>query len=274
MRGSLCVENYHAVLEYVGSSIRDSLYGKGDRVLILNDEAHHVANESGTATRKWKQFLTDQGYGFRYVVGLSGTCYVGNDYFSDVIYRYSLRQAMEERNVKRVEYVADMPRTGVENEKWQLIHSRHEEIKNKLRSRDLLPLTIIVTETINKAKNVTDELKAFLRETEGISSEAADARVLCVHSNAPDLYRLPYVDDPTSRVEWIVSVSMLTEGWDVKRVFQIVPHEERAFNSKLLIAQVLGRGLRVPDRWGSGQQGRSYRIQSRQLGAEHSQSRQ
>lgn len=39
---------------------------------------------------------------------------------------------------------------------------------------------------------------------------------------------------------------MLTEGWDVKNVFQIVPHEERAFNSRLLIAQVLGRGLRIP----------------------------
>ena len=39
---------------------------------------------------------------------------------------------------------------------------------------------------------------------------------------------------------------MLSEGWDVKNVCQIVPHEERAFNSKLLIAQVLGRGLRIP----------------------------
>jgi len=39
---------------------------------------------------------------------------------------------------------------------------------------------------------------------------------------------------------------MLTEGWDVKNVFQIVPHDSRAFGSKLLIAQVLGRGLRVP----------------------------
>jgi type III restriction enzyme len=42
---------------------------------------------------------------------------------------------------------------------------------------------------------------------------------------------------------------MLSEGWDVKNVFQIVPHEEKAFNSKLLIAQVLGRGLRRPDGW-------------------------
>jgi type III restriction enzyme len=55
------------------------------------------------------------------------------------------------------------------------------------------------------------------------------------------------VDDRENPIEWITSVSMLSEGWDVKNVFQIVPHEERAFNSKLLIAQVLGRGLRIPE---------------------------
>ena len=42
------------------------------------------------------------------------------------------------------------------------------------------------------------------------------------------------VDDKDNLIEWITSVSMLSEGWDVKNVFQIVPHEERAFNSKLL----------------------------------------
>ena len=39
---------------------------------------------------------------------------------------------------------------------------------------------------------------------------------------------------------------MLSEGWDVQNVFQIYPHEKKAFNSKLLISQVLGRGLRRP----------------------------
>ena len=46
---------------------------------------------------------------------------------------------------------------------------------------------------------------------------------------------------------------MLTEGWDVKNVFQIIPWEDKAFNSKLLIAQVLGRGLRLPDAYTSPQ---------------------
>ncbi len=95
--GAICVENYHAILENVKSSIRDSLKGKGERVAVLNDEAHHTANESGTATRRWKEFLQSKDYGFRYVVGVSGTCYVGDEYFADVINRYSLRQAIEQR---------------------------------------------------------------------------------------------------------------------------------------------------------------------------------
>ena len=252
--GSICVENYHAILEHVGSSLRGDLQGKGARTLILNDEAHHVANETAGEAKRWKEFVSDPKFGFRYVIGVSGTCYVKNDYFSDVIFRYSLKKAIEERVVKWVEYVADMERTGAEDEKWQLIRGSHEDIRGKLKPRSIRPMTIIVTPTIERCKSVTEELKAYLVETEQITSDEVNDRVLCIHSKADDLPRLPMVDLPSSTVEWIVSVSMLTEGWDVKRVFQIVPHEERAFNSKLLIAQVLGRGLRVPDNWGAGPQ--------------------
>lgn len=247
--GSICVENYHAVLEHVGSSIRQSLAGKGGRTLVLNDEAHHVANESHAKVKKWKEFLLDPAYGFRYVVGVSGTCYVHNDYFADVIYRYSLREAIEQVYVKKVEYVAEMPKTTDPDEKWQLIHNHHEDTRRKLRNRRLRPLSIIVTPTIARCKDVAEELKGFLTERAGLTPEKADERVLVIYNSAPDVAELPLVDKPVSRVEWIVAVSMLNEGWDVKRVFQIVPHEERAFNSKLLIAQVLGRGLRIPPRW-------------------------
>ena len=68
------------------------------------------------------------------------------------------------------------------------------------------------------------------------------------------------MDEKDNPVEWITSVSMLTEGWDVKNVFQIVPHEERAFNSKLLIAQVLGRGLRIPEEYKGDSLGSEYLI--------------
>lgn len=252
VNGSICVENYHAILKTVRSSIRDSLKGKGARVVVLNDETHHVANESGTAAKRWKEFLLNSDYGFRFIVGASGTCYVGDEYFADVVSRYSLRQAIEERFVKKVEYVAEMPATDNPEEKWQLIYNRHQDWKKRLKRRALRPLTIIVTRAIADCKRVAEELQGFLEEWEEITPEQAMTKVLPVTSgreHQPNVARLKQVDNPASKVEWIVSVSMLSEGWDVKNVFQIVPHEERAFNSKLLIAQVLGRGLRVRDDW-------------------------
>lgn len=250
--GSICVENYHAILQHVKSSIRDSLVGRGARVAVFNDEAHHVANDSGANVKRWKEFLLSPEYGFRYVVGVSGTCYIGDEYFADVVNRYSLRQAIEERFVKKVEYVAEMPQTDNPSEKWQLIYNRHQDWKRRIRRQGIRPLTIIVTKDIKTCKLVTEELQAFLQEWEDIPPEAAERKVLPVSSASEhqvNVAKLKMVDHPASKVEWIVSVSMLSEGWDVKNVFQIVPHEERAFNSKLLIAQVLGRGLRRPDGW-------------------------
>lgn len=250
--GAVCVENYHAILEHVSSSIRDSLGDNNGRVAVLNDEAHHVANEVGKEAGKWKEFLQSPEYGFRYVLGVSGTCYVGDEYFSDVINRYSLRQAMEERFVKKVEYVAEMPATHGQEDRWQLIWQRHDDWKRKLKSRNIRPLTIVVTQKIASCKQVAEELIDWLSEWEKISSDAARAKVLVVTSakeHQANAASLRMVDSPVSPVEWIISVSMLSEGWDAKNVFQIVPHEERAFNSKLLIAQVLGRGLRKPLGW-------------------------
>lgn len=250
--GSICVENYHAILRHVKSSIRDSLVGKGARVAVLNDEAHHVANDSGASVKRWKQFLLDPDYGFRYVLGVSGTCYVGNEYFADVVGRYSLRQAIEERFVKTVQYVAEMPETDNPDEKWQLIYSRHRAWKAELKQRFIRPLTIVVTRDIKTAKRVAHDLQAFLEERDRLTPEQSASMVLVVTSAAehqPNFAKLKAVDSPASKIEWIVSVSMLNEGWDVENVFQIVPHEERAFNSKLLIAQVLGRGLRRPSGW-------------------------
>lgn len=247
--GSICIENYHAILDHVGSSIQDSFKGSGHSTVVLNDETHHVANESDARVKKWKEFLSNPEYGFKYIIGVSGTCYIGNDYFADVIYRYSLKQAIEENYVKRIDYIAEMPHGNDPDEKWQLIRNRHEDIKRKLQKHKILPLTIVVTPSIARCQDVSDGLKAFLMETDKLTPDIVNERVLVVYNNAPGLNKLPFVDSTSSKVEWIVSVSMLTEGWDVKRVFQIVPHEERAFNSKLLIAQVLGRGLRVPNTW-------------------------
>jgi len=199
------------------------------------------------ALKKWKEFLLDPKYSFKYIAGDSGTCYVGNNYFTDVIYRFSLRESIEERFVKTIDYVAeDVSHT--KEEKFQKTYDNH--IQNKaLKYRLIKPLTILVTKDITACKKLTEDLIDFLTRKENISKDAAASKVLIVTSaneHKNNIPKLKDVDDKNNPVEWITSVSMLSEGWDVQNVCQIVPHEERAFNSKLLIAQVLGRGLRIP----------------------------
>jgi type III restriction enzyme len=250
--GAICVENCHVLYEHVKSSIRDSLAGKGSQTLVVNDETHHVYNQTGKDFKKWKEFLLDDEFGFKYIVGLSGTCYIKDEYFVDVIYRYSLRQAIEEGFVKSIDYVSQDTSTS-QNEKFQKIYDNHIENKNT-KYRLVKPLTILVTKDIRACNKLTEDLINFISEIEDIPKEDAANKVLPVTSSPKhkeNVRKLGDVDRSDSPVEWITSVSMLTEGWDVKNVFQIVPHEERAFDSKLLIAQVLGRGLRVPEEYAS-----------------------
>jgi len=247
-KGDICIENIHATYINTKSAIEDSLAGKGERTLVLNDEAHHLTSPFDTALKKWKEFLLDPKYGFKFIVNVSGTCYIEDDYFTDVIHRFSLRDSIEEKFVKSIRYVAE-DSSGSEDEKFQKIYDNHLENKTA-KYRKIKPISILVTKNIAACKRLTDKLIDFLAKKERISKEKAAEKVLIVtsanehKSNIPILRR---VDDKDNSIEWITSVSMLSEGWDVKNVFQIVPHEERAFNSKLLIAQVLGRGLRIPE---------------------------
>ncbi len=249
-KGDICIENRHATYKKTKSAIDDSLIGKGKKTLVLNDEVHHVYNGLDQQFKKWKEFLLDPKFNFKYIVGNSGTCYIGDEYFSDVVYRYPIGQAIEEKQVKSVRYVAE-DSSGSEDEKFQKIYDNH--IQNKtIKYRKIKPLTILVTKDISRCKILTKKLIKFLFEKEKISPEEAARKVLIVTSapeNKNNIPLLKEVDDQNNPIEWITSVSMLSEGWDVKNVLQIVPHEERAFNSKLLIAQVLGRGLRIPDQY-------------------------
>ena len=250
----IAVENIHAVYGRTGSSIQDSLKGNGARVLVLNDEVHHAYNATADADiKKWKAFLLSSDYGFKYILGFTGTAYIDDEYFNDVIYRYSIRQAVDDRVVKSVDYVAKDESIDT-NEKFQKIYDNHDEFKKKYRL--IKPLTILVTKDISRAKTLQEDLIDFLQKHERISCAAVEKKVLIVTSHKnhkKNILKLKSVDDRDNSVEWIISVSMLTEGWDVKNVFQIVPWEDRAFNSKLLIAQVLGRGLRVPEAYKSPQ---------------------
>ena len=223
----------------------------------MNDESHHIFNTiSGNTTEKkgikrWKEFLLNSNFNFRYILGFTGTAYHDNEYFNDVIYRYSLREAMEDRIVKNIEYVQKDDSSST-NEKFQKIYQNHKDNIEKYHT--IKPLSILITKDILKAKNLREEFLNFLQKNEQIPRERVEKKILIVTSHKDhkaNLSKLKTVDEKENTTEWIISVSMLTEGWDVKNVFQIIPWEDRAFNSKLLIAQVLGRGLRIPEVYNS-----------------------
>ncbi len=262
--GDICVENIHAVYDRTGSSIRDSFLGQGARTLVLNDEAHHIYSGADAATKKWLDFLHNAEYGFRMIVGVSGTPYVDNDYFPDVIFRYGLKRAIDERVVKTPDYVEE--RSLIGGATFEEILGNHARNRDKYAGK-VKPVSIIVTEKIRKAVEVWKELVEKIRTRDKLTQQEAEKRVIWVASGlgtgadaeavkrlVPDaekvrkqnLQALRSVGEADNPVQWIVSVSMLTEGWDVPNVFQVVPWETRAFDSKLLIAQVLGRGLRIP----------------------------
>jgi len=200
---------------------------------VLNDEVHHVYNSSSEKDiRKWKTFLLSYDFNFKYILGFTGTAYINDEYFNDVIYRYSIREAVNDKVVKSVDYVSKDENID-KNEKFQKIYDNHDEFVKKYRL--IKPLMILVTKDISKAKTLREDLIDFLEKREKISRKAVEKKVLIVTSHKDhkkNVSELKNVDDKENSVEWIISVSMLTEGWDVKNVFQIVPWEDRAFNSK------------------------------------------
>lgn len=258
IKNSIAIENRDAIYkaQQNRNSIIDSLKGNGERTLLLNDEVHHVYYSE---SNQWKSFVEDErkhNIDFKYIIGLTGTPYKGktnNDYFSNIIYRYSLRDAIEQGFVKDIEYISKEDVPNDKKERWQVILNSHDSISEHLpKELGIKPITIIVTSKQNIADSKSIDFKKFLKEKRNLNDAQVNDIVLSVHSGAKsalDRIKLGKVNQKGNSVEFIFSVSMLTEGWDVKRVFQIVPEEERAFDSKLLISQVLGRGLRIPDGW-------------------------
>ncbi len=209
-------------------------------------------------------------------IGLTGTPYNADDYFADVIYDYNVRTAINEGFIKDINPII---RTEADEgeiqwttyKKFEVVIRNHIDNSNeysyiKNGQRRVKPITVFYCPTIANANTRTEEFVRFLakwekEENNATESEAeleqkARRRVICVTGkNAEKDYKakLDAIEetDPVKvggEVEFIFSVGKLLEGWDVDNVFQIVPMEEKVFNSKLLISQVIGRGLRIPRR--------------------------
>ncbi len=108
------------------------------------------------------------------------------------------------------------------------------------------PFMLVVAQDTTHA----DALQHYLESSSFFEGRYA-GRIITVHSKSTKggegddiVTQLLQVEDPTNRVEIVIHVNMLKEGWDVTNLYTIVPL--RAANSRTLVEQSIGRGLRLP----------------------------
>lgn len=139
-------------------------------------------------------------------------------------------------------------------EAYQLLGSDWQETSKEWSYRSTPPVMITVCNSTRQAKTVVDHLRSnkYLLNTNLVKPESllhidsaaiqaitADEGKKAVRDKVSTVGR---PGQPGERVCNIVSVDMLTEGWDARTVTHIMGL--RAFKSQLLCEQVVGRGLR------------------------------
>lgn len=241
--------------ECIGESYFDYLAGLDDLVLIM-DESHRYRADAGV------RVLNE----LRPILGLELTATpqveTGSKVpvpFQNVIYSYPLSSAISDGFVKepavatRENFKADAyTKEQLEQLKLEDGVRVHEATKVELetyaRNHDLQivkPFMLVVAEDTTHA----NELQKTI-EDDAFFEGRYRGRVITVHSNQRGeekdevIERLLAVESPDEPTEIVIHVNMLKEGWDVTNLYTIVPL--RKANSRTLVEQSIGRGLRLP----------------------------
>lgn len=224
--------------EALGSSLLDYLTGADDLLMVL-DESHSYSASAKT----WAPALERLRPAAR--VGLTATPVKGDE----VIYRYTLRQAIDDRLVKspvlamRAGGYPDNAERGQLRDAKEILDRKAREYRDfEDLHPDAAPINPIMLVACTDTGHA-DEVAEFLR-TQVFRDEDA---VLTIHSKVlTDAVEadLAAVQEPGSKVRAVVQVDMLNEGWNVHNVAVLVPL--RALASTTLTEQLIGRGLRLP----------------------------
>lgn len=229
---------FHRFHEYIGGSFADVLRSKSDLVFLM-DESHNIrAEKSLKAINALKPIL--------------GLEFTATPKAANVIYAYSLRQAINDGLVKRPVVLTRRDDDSLTEEKEDIKISdgirRHERKKAVLKSycknNDLpvvSPRVLISTQDIAHSERIREKF-----ESDDFFEGYYKNKVLLVHSGSEDaqieqLLNLERVENP---IEIVIHVNKLKEGWDVKTIYTIIPL--RASVSDILTEQTIGRGLRLP----------------------------
>lgn len=248
------VPKFRRLQEYIGESYFDYLAGLDDLVVIMDESHRYRASAGMRAINELKPVLG---------LELTATPQVersgGNEVFRNVIYSYPLSNAMEDGFVKEPAVatrenfdVRNYDPAGLERLKLEDGVCIHENTKVELQVYALENNVPIVKPFMLVVAKDTEHANALLKliEDDAFFKGAYKGKVITVHSNLKGdekdeiVEQLISVEKPENPTEIVVHVNMLKEGWDVTNLYTIVPL--RTANSKTLVEQSIGRGLRLP----------------------------
>jgi type III restriction enzyme len=239
--------------EYIGESYFEYLSELDDLVLLM-DESHRYRGKAGMrAINELKPILGLE------LTATPRTETAGGADFKNVIYSYPLSSALRDGFVK-IPAVATRENFRAENydeaglEKLKLedgvrIHE-HTKVQLDIYARENLkplvkPFMLVVAKDTTHANDLQRRVEA-----DDFFGGRYKGRVITVHSNQTGdekdetVQQLLSVEDPANPTEIVIHVNMLKEGWDVTNLYTIVPL--RTANSRTLVEQSIGRGLRLP----------------------------
>lgn len=235
--------------EYIGKSYFEYLSNLEDLVILMDEAHRYHADASKRAIDELHPIL-----------GLEMTATPTDEKgksFKNIVYEYNLAQALADGKYVKIPTIAkrrNFQRGGLSEREVDIIKledaiSIHEHTKAHLElysRQNKLPLVkpfiLVICKNIGHA---TDTLHMIEDELFGGRYKG---KVLQIDSSTKKDEEIDQLfvslEKPANKIEVVIHVNMLKEGWDVTNLYTIVPL--RAADAPILVEQSIGRGLRLP----------------------------
>ncbi|MCF0247945.1 MAG: DEAD/DEAH box helicase family protein, partial [Synergistes sp.] len=239
----------------LGESYFSYLQSLPDLCIFMDESHHYHANKSFNVINELRPILG---------VELTATPQTQKGSqktpFKNVIYEYSLAHALKDESFVKVPAVftrkdfrpEEYTKEQLDREKLNDGLRLHEDTKSRLEiyartfgKKIVKPFVLVVARDTNHSK----EIMSYIKSNDFFKGYYAD-KVMEVNSSQSgdekdeNIELLLSLEKPENKIEIVIHVNMLKEGWDVTNLYTIVPL--RASASETLTEQTIGRGLRLP----------------------------
>lgn len=241
--------------EILGESYFDYLKNLPDLCIFMDESHHYHADKSFNVINDLHPLLG---------VELTATPQIQKKSkavpFKNIIYEYTLAHALNDGKYVKVPTV--FTRRDFKPEQYteeQLDREKlldgvrlHEKTKSDLDiysrtygKKLIKPFMLVVAKDTDHSKQILDYITS-----NDFFGGCYRHKVIEINSNQSgvekdyNIQQLLKLEDDDNKIEIVIHVNMLKEGWDVSNLFTIVPL--RASASATLTEQTIGRGLRLP----------------------------